>query len=144
MIKIKNAEFTAHNIGITIPENFRVDITPEKFGVEGTLAVQHITNEYYASYETIYDGMDLREELLSCNYNPEDIKEIEHNGLKCCYVVSKKNCEHVYEARFLIEETDEDVVQLIFMVTDLNKNIDKIMESEDFKKLLNGIRLKEE
>lgn len=144
MIKIKNAELEIENISITIPENFRADIDDDHPCItcgENIFSVRHETEDYYVIFEISFDWADPIEAIISNAVEPKPtVKEFKRGGLSGYKAAYRSTVIDVYEERFILEETDEESVQLSILIAAEKGEIEKIMETEDFKKLLNGIR----
>ena len=146
MFLIKKLCFEIEGVSVEIPEEigavFNSDWTDEN-----SIVFNHSGGGYTFAYEISHNGTDTRKSLV------ESIKEISEypfsvepfglNGLKGHHSTYSTNREQYFEARFLIDKTEDGDTEFVFVLWTENNDIEDIKASPDFKKLLNGIRKKD-
>ena len=91
-----------------------------------------------------WDVINIKEKLLILlsllydQYQPS--KKIEHNGLIGYCTTYGDGKEQYYEARFLIDEPDSNIIGFEFSVLTYNGDIERIKKSPEFKELFDGIQ----
>ncbi len=148
MLKLINLCYELAGLYITVPEGYEVESILEKYFSDNALMIKHADKDYTIVYyveddcpATKANIIDTQKRLLGKVY---PIYEITVNGLfgyQTTYDTKKQQC---FEARFPLKKTDTGNTEFVFMIFTVNNDIDEIKASDDFQKLLNGIRKKED
>ena len=138
--------FELNGVEITVPPNFSIDGDPTDFAEEWLTFIPP-DKSFSVRYEMNYNSKGTKEELydwLYDEYEPDKllppIEEIEYNGLaghQTTYIGVK--WQH-YKAKFLVEKTDEGIIELAVTISTNNQDIEKIKASSEFKQIFQGIR----
>lgn len=146
MLKLINMCYEVAGLYITIPEGFEVEFIREKFLNDDMLMIKPANKNYTIYYDVEYDCSDAKEHMIETQKRMfkkvYPIEEITVNGLpgyQTTYNTKKQQC---HEVRLLVEKSDTGDTEFLMIIFSGNNDIEEIKASDEFKKLLNGIRRK--
>lgn len=143
MIILKNFCFETAGINITIPDGYLLDTSGNYIG-EDVINIESADGDYNVVYNVDYNFSGTKESLTEMQqetfHKVQLIEEIETNGLKGHKSTYGNEKNQYFEARFLIDESDEGTTELSIVIETSNNDIEKIKASPEFKELLDGIQ----
>ncbi len=145
MFAIKKIYFESEDVSVEVSGDYYPADDSEC--IDGGLAFYAIDGSHTVIYEILHDGKGTKKTLLETqkeDYGKNwEIEDIELNGLKGHCSTYGESYIQFYEARFLLGETEKGCTEFAFVVYTRNHDIEEIKASDHFKKLLNGIRKKD-
>ena len=138
MLMYKQGRFRAEGGSFQMPDGFFLETDPNinyEKGVSAWNSAQSCLSMWVISENEAGTREGLEEQ--SCNFKPlSEITPITLNGLSGHWVTYSTPREEYYEVRFALPNK----VQLILIVEKAGGNIKAVMDSQEFKIALEGIR----
>ncbi len=145
----EKCQFKISKVVFTVPKDYYIEVSNTDLD-NNMLCFSPPDKSFVVCYRLVCNSKKIRDvmdikyrlliflSLLYAQYQPS--QKIEHNGLIGYCTTYGDEKEQYYEARFLIDEPDSDIIEFEFSILTYNGDIERIKKSPEFKELFDGIQ----